>query len=386
MDKTERDLTALARARAIEKDPDRMKQVKLFAKAKLNERKKKCKPLIEAPLPSKQGSRDQAETHEKSLPDRNLIPPEKSTTVGVLTPEPKPQTKTVPGTDLTPVTEQGPDTFPPEVKPYDDLPHGWVKLHRKSEDSQAFQNEGLWKVWTWCFMKAKHKDEWVSIKIGRGTTEVLVKRGQFIFGRKSAAKALKMDESTVYKRMQKLENIGNLNTESNTHYSIVTILNYEFYQGSENDEVTPKVTPKEHPSNTYKKLRNKDIPGRVKKEKPAPDHRVKEFFDFWKKLYLQERGIPYVFAWKREGDNIRGMLKVHSLETIQKAAVKLFKDEKTKRNEAYNIGWLRLEINRLVGSTSISPFEQAQKEKQERDEKRAAKEAPKIEKSDINLS
>jgi hypothetical protein len=175
----------------------------------------------------------------------------------------------------------------------------------------------------------------------------------------------------------------------------IKIINYDTYQSLENYKNRPKnrplkkrnnrgATEEQHDNKNYK---DKYIgPGRVKKEKPTPDHRVKEFFDFWEKLYLQERGNPYVFSREREGQNIRDMLKVHSLETIQKAAVKLFKDDITKRKEAYNIGWLRLEINRLVGSTPINPFEQAQKEKQERDAKKAAKEAHKIEKSDINLS
>ncbi len=93
---------------------------------------------------------------------------------------------------------------------------GWVKLHRKSIRSQVFQTDGLWKVWTWCLMKANHEDTWVPIITGKGTTEVLVKRGQFVFGRKSAAKALKMDESTIYKRMMKLKNMENCNIQSNT--------------------------------------------------------------------------------------------------------------------------------------------------------------------------
>lgn len=133
---------------------------------------------------------------------------------------------------------------------------GWIKLHRKSVHSQVFQSEGLWKLWSWCLLRANHKDAWISIKTGRGTAEVLVKRGEFLFGRKSAAKALKKNESTIYKRMMKLKSMGNLDIKSNTHYSIVTIINYELYQGSEKDEVTPKVTPKEHPSNTNKNDKN----------------------------------------------------------------------------------------------------------------------------------
>jgi len=62
----------------------------------------------------------------------------------------------------------------------------WVKLWRKSVDSQAFQNEGLWKVWSWCLMKANHAEAWFPLETGRGTTEVHLQPGQFLFGRKVA--------------------------------------------------------------------------------------------------------------------------------------------------------------------------------------------------------
>lgn len=129
---------------------------------------------------------------------------------------------------------------------------GYIRLHRKTLDSQVFQNEGLFKVWMWCLLRANYKEQWVLIKTGRGTTEVHLLPGQFIFGRKTAAKSLKMKPSTVWKRIVKLKNMGNLNIESSTHYSVITVINWEFYQDTEK-KGTSKVTGKEQPSNTDKK-------------------------------------------------------------------------------------------------------------------------------------
>jgi len=236
---------------------------------------------------------------------------------------------------------------------------GWVKLHRKSINSQAFQSEGLWKVWTWCLLKANHEDRWVPVKTGKGTTEVFVRRGQFIFGRKTASKALKMDESTVYKRMRKLENIGNCNTQSNTHYSIVTILNYDVYQGSGKDEVTGKVTPKEHPSNTNKNDKNeKNFIGRSQKE---TDPGVKEFLNYWGETFQKETGQPYVFNFGKEGKLIKDLLQVHSLEALQEMTRAFFKDEQCKRR-GLTVGIFFQEINRLFGLKAMSPLEQAKRE------------------------
>ncbi len=133
---------------------------------------------------------------------------------------------------------------------------GYIKVYRKTMRSRAFQNEGLFKIWMWCLLKANHKGQWVSIKTGRGTTEVWVEPGQFIFGRKTAAKELKMKPSTVWKRIVKLKNMRNLNIESNTHYSVITVINWEFYQGNEK-KGTSKVTGKEQPSNTNKNDKHK---------------------------------------------------------------------------------------------------------------------------------
>jgi hypothetical protein len=133
---------------------------------------------------------------------------------------------------------------------------GWIKLYRKSVDSQVFQNEGLWKVWTWCLLRANHEDRWVSITTGKGTSEVFVKRGEFVFGRKTAAQKLKMVERTVHKRMLKLQSMRNLVIKSDTHYSIVTIVNYDIYQSTPEEEVTPKVTGKGQASDTNKNDKN----------------------------------------------------------------------------------------------------------------------------------
>ena len=148
---------------------------------------------------------------------------------------------------------------------------GWIKLHRVLLKSRVFANEGLLKVWMYCLLKANHEDNYVNISTGRGQTEVKVKAGQFIYGRNSAAKKLNMNPSTVKKRMDKLKNIGNLDIQSNTHYSLISICNWDSYQQLEDDEEPPKeqagnnqVTAKEQPCNTDKNEKND------KNEKKSP--------------------------------------------------------------------------------------------------------------------
>jgi hypothetical protein len=129
---------------------------------------------------------------------------------------------------------------------------GWVKLHRKLIDSRVFANDGLLKVWVWCLLKASHEKEWFTIKTGRGTAEVDVIPGQFIFGRKTAAKELKMKERTVYDRILKLEKLQNIAIQPNTHYSIVSIINWDTYQDTKDANPTANPTTNQQPTNTYK--------------------------------------------------------------------------------------------------------------------------------------
>jgi len=125
---------------------------------------------------------------------------------------------------------------------------GWIKLWRRSEDSIIFKNEGLWKCWTWALMQATHKEIAISVRIGKGNTEVTLKPGQFIFGRKLAAKALDMPESTVRNRFKKIESLGmliqsplqgfeqNQDSKKDTHFTIYSVVNWPTYQGEAEKE------------------------------------------------------------------------------------------------------------------------------------------------------
>lgn len=103
-------------------------------------------------------------------------------------------------------------------------------------EGRIFSNPDLWKVWCWCRMKANHKNNWMSISTGRGFTEIEVKKGQFVFGRNTAAKELNMKPSTIWKRMLKLKTLQNLNIQSDKVCSIITICNWDSCKPDPEDE------------------------------------------------------------------------------------------------------------------------------------------------------
>lgn len=107
---------------------------------------------------------------------------------------------------------------------------GYIPLFRKSLYSQAFQDADLWKIWCWCLLRASYQEHYVSLRTGRGFTQVKLKEGQLIYGRHSAAKELHMKSSTVRNKIEKLRNMGNLDIRPDTHFSILTVCKWSTYR------------------------------------------------------------------------------------------------------------------------------------------------------------
>lgn len=132
---------------------------------------------------------------------------------------------------------------------------GWIKLYRKIIGSPVFDNPDLFKVWVWCMCKASHCEH--EAIVGRQT--VKLQPGQFVFGRKVAADELKMNESSVYRYIKKLESMGNITINPNNKFSLINIENWGFYQdedSSSEQQMNNKRTTDEQQMNTYKNVKN----------------------------------------------------------------------------------------------------------------------------------
>ena len=140
------------------------------------------------------------------------------------------------------------------------MERGFVKLWRRSIDSAAFADPVLWKLWCLCLMKANHKTNYVPIE---GIAEpVKVTPGQFITGRFALHKEMyprkkknQKSPSTIWNKLQILQNMRNLNIRSHAKYSIITISNWEQYQQNE-QQANNRLTTGEQPANTNKNDKN----------------------------------------------------------------------------------------------------------------------------------
>ncbi len=201
---------------------------------------------------------------------------------------------------------------------------GWIKLHRKTLDSQVFQNEGLLKVWVWCLLKAGYEGRWVSVKTGRGFSELWLDPGQFIFGRESASNELGMPPSTVRNRIAKIESMGNIkildpqslysshftgcapnqDSKKDRQFSIIYIVNWNSYQYTEKKEDSEK--------DRQRTAKGHKQEGKEFKEEKHPVDSAKNIYDF----YLSEIQ-PDQKSKQRALSNIRHFLKTYSPDDLQ---------------------------------------------------------------------
>lgn len=106
---------------------------------------------------------------------------------------------------------------------------GWIKVHRQLMDSPIFDNEKLFKVFMYCLMKASHKEHKQLV----GKQVIILKPGQFVFGRKKASAEANMSASTLWSYMLTLKNLDTIDIRSNNKFSVVTIVNWGLYQQEE---------------------------------------------------------------------------------------------------------------------------------------------------------
>lgn len=114
---------------------------------------------------------------------------------------------------------------------------GWISLHRKVRLSAVWQDAELFRLWCLCLLKATHKPHKQMI----GNQYIDLEPGQFVTGRDALAEEYNRDLSpskkvkplTLWRWLQKLEKLENLNIKPTNKYSVVTVVNWSEYQETE---------------------------------------------------------------------------------------------------------------------------------------------------------
>ena len=128
---------------------------------------------------------------------------------------------------------------------------GWIKLHRQLLNSSTFKNEKLLKVWIYCLLKATHAEH--DQLVGRQKVKLLP--GQFIYGRKKAAEALGMSESTTRDYVKILLRNENISIFTTNKYSVITVTKWDAYQSDEEKPTADTTTKGQQMDNKWTQTR-----------------------------------------------------------------------------------------------------------------------------------
>lgn len=108
---------------------------------------------------------------------------------------------------------------------------GWIKIWRKiNEDDFCKGDVKKLGFWVWCLTKAVTEEGDYPL----GNRMIHLKPGQFIFGRRKAAKETGISETTVSVYLNQLHELGHVCKHVYKHeYTIVEVLKWGYYQGQE---------------------------------------------------------------------------------------------------------------------------------------------------------
>ena len=160
---------------------------------------------------------------------------------------------------------------------------GYILVWRKIQDSGLMQMPNTLAVFLHILFSATHKD----IKVGTPHGAIMLKRGQYISGRKKLAEELEQTEQTIRTSLKNLEKLEILTIKSTSKYSIYTIENYELYQNPDS-YLTKELTNSQPTANqqlTTKQEHNKHKSHKIELADNGEWLNINGQLEVWKKAY-----------------------------------------------------------------------------------------------------
>jgi hypothetical protein len=124
---------------------------------------------------------------------------------------------------------------------------GYVNLWRKSLDSGWLKNHTVWILWSYCLLKASHKEH--DVIIGWQTVHLLP--GQFVFGLLKASNETGLTMRQIRTALAFLKKAGNVTIKTTNKFSVITIINWGIYQGGKPGERQAKRQAGDKQATTY---------------------------------------------------------------------------------------------------------------------------------------
>lgn len=111
---------------------------------------------------------------------------------------------------------------------------GYVQLWRRSLTSEVWRDPKLWRLWTYCLLKASHRAH--RVIVGRRAVELAP--GQFVLTRRNAAADTGLTQAEVRSLLSLAEGLGMISRAPSSRCTVISIVNWGRYQ-----QVPPAKSP-----------------------------------------------------------------------------------------------------------------------------------------------
>jgi len=128
---------------------------------------------------------------------------------------------------------------------------GFIQVHRKLVNSSFYNDSEAVHLWIHLLFKARFSDGKYWVK----DEEIMLKAGQFVTGRKVLSAETKINESKIQRLMKRFEKCHMIEQQTNSVSRLITIVNYNEYQSSE-QQVNNERTASEQQVNNERTLNN----------------------------------------------------------------------------------------------------------------------------------
>lgn len=157
---------------------------------------------------------------------------------------------------------------------------GYIKFHRKTINWQWVSDPSVFVCFWLMASMANYKDGYFQRR--------KIKRGQLVTSVRKLADLFYMNERTIMRCLKCLEESGEIKIKHLPKYTIITICNYEKYQGVVNNTTEPTTQPTTQPTTNQ---RNKEIKNSIKERDSISYPSYTEV-----KAYADERGASEELA------------------------------------------------------------------------------------------
>ncbi len=170
---------------------------------------------------------------------------------------------------------------------------GFIMIPRSIFEEPLLQNDAYFRAWLWLISEAAWKSRHVRVSNGRTSEIVVVERGQLSHSRRFMATSWGWSEKRVRTFLSRLQKVGMIDLQAGRLQTIITIYNYDLYQGARDDKgpQTGPQTGQERASDGPEKEDIKERNNRYSAHRAAknPKEWPADAFERWYALYPQKK-------------------------------------------------------------------------------------------------